>query len=488
MAKVQYDDTELLGIQIDIKDLRDCYKWDILDDATLRCYNVLNSIAKCSELSSFHLDNVATNLKNNSEAFYPKLDDAYNNVKTVRRILKESNEVSKDTFDIFTDSLKLSSSSSTVPRINSAYDYIDYLKSKGDTKKAAEVAKLVKNGGKSSSDSKTGNNKKTENGTNSPVTNGNNYYDNTNAYPTSNGTSSPVVQPQNTDPEQTTPKETIPDDGLIEIEPLTKPDTKPEIQPETRPKPQVDTEPTIQEPKKEPTTTIPETPEDRTVIPPKPPEVIVDKPDETYAPDPVVEQTSDVGSDISGDTGTGYTVNTYSYTRPQSEATATVPGTESSAQSSVTTTQESASVVGATKDLFKKKNTDTTTKTLPKSSSTTKTSTNSSSSSFNPVPLAIGLGAAVAGGVGIKAYKDHKENSGFDDENEDSLTNGNRFWTDDDPNVINSEQSDFSDTSLFDEPVLAPSYEAVSNGNDTWSMDEQEGTVENQTFDLLGDN
>lgn len=57
------------------------------------------------------------------------------------------------------------------------------------------------------------------------------------------------------------------------------------------------------------------------------------------------------------------------------------------------------------------------------------------------MPLAVGLGAAALGGVGVKAYKSHKENSDFDDANEDSFTNGNRFWSDEEPNTIHTEQN-----------------------------------------------
>lgn len=114
-----------------------------------------------------------------------------------------------------------------------------------------------------------------------------------------------------------------------------------------------------------------------------------------------------------------------------------------------------------------------------------------SSKGFNPVPLAVGLGAAVAGGVGVKAYKNHKENSQFDDTNEDSFTNGNRFWSEDDPSVINSEQNELSGEDLLKEQTTSPSYSAISNGNnDTWSIDEnsQNSGDDNSTFDLLSNN
>jgi hypothetical protein len=151
------------------------------------------------------------------------------------------------------------------------------------------------------------------------------------------------------------------------------------------------------------------------------------------------------------------------------------------------------SIVGEAKDLFKNKGKSTpdSKPVLPKSEST-KSSSSSSSKGFNPVPLAVGLGAAVAGGVGIKAYKDHKENSSFNDENEDSFSNGNRFWSEDDPNVINSEEDMVSGDDLFSEQTTSPSYSAMINENNNnsdegWTLDEQE-VESDDSFDLLGDN
>lgn len=122
------------------------------------------------------------------------------------------------------------------------------------------------------------------------------------------------------------------------------------------------------------------------------------------------------------------------------------------------------------------------------SSSSSSSSSTKNSKGFNPVPLAVGLGAAALGGVGVKAYKSHKENSDFDDVNEDSFTNGNRFWSDEEPNTIHTEQNELSGEDLLKEQTTAPSYEAMSNGNnDTWSIedDSQDGSSDNQTLDLL---
>lgn len=124
----------------------------------------------------------------------------------------------------------------------------------------------------------------------------------------------------------------------------------------------------------------------------------------------------------------------------------------------------------------------------------TGTGSTSKSSGSSVVPIAVGLGAAVAGGIGIKAIHDHKKNSKFDDQNEDSVTNGNRFWTDEDPNVMHTEED------LFNENIDTNdvSYQAVENNsvtpdldtninNDTWSIEEDE-IKDNNTFDLLSEN
>lgn len=124
----------------------------------------------------------------------------------------------------------------------------------------------------------------------------------------------------------------------------------------------------------------------------------------------------------------------------------------------------------------------------------TESGSSSKSSGSSVVPIAVGLGAAVAGGIGIKALHDHKKNSKFDDQNEDSVTNGNRFWTDEDPNVMHTEED------LFNENIDTNdvSYQAVENNsvtpdldtninNDTWSIEEDE-IKDNNTFDLLSEN
>ena len=121
-------------------------------------------------------------------------------------------------------------------------------------------------------------------------------------------------------------------------------------------------------------------------------------------------------------------------------------------------------------------------------STDTGTRSSSSSKGSSVAPIAVGLGAAVAGGIGIKAIHDHRKNSKFDDQNEDSVTNGNRFWTEEDPNVIHTEEDLFNDESSSNSENV--SYQAVENNNDnndTWNIEESEISDDN-TFDLLSEN
>ena len=167
----------------------------------------------------------------------------------------------------------------------------------------------------------------------------------------------------------------------------------------------------------------------------------------------------------------------------------TTPTTPEKVENITPSTRGDSGSLGTGNDLFgDDPEPTTTTTTLPDADTTTK----SSKSGFNPIPIAVGLGAAVAGGVGVKAYKNHKQNSEFDDANEDSFTNGNRFWTDDEPNVVNSEQNELSGDTLFNEQTTSPSYSAVTNqanNNDTWSVQDTSTRVDDsRTYDLLGEN
>ena len=218
-------------------------------------------------------------------------------------------------------------------------------------------------------------------------------------------------------------------------------------------------------------------------------EIVLDDLDKIEVIDKETTNNSNAAKDVSGtpsnNTNVEYTTRNYN----EHSETVEIPNTKSEDAVSNDSVKIGTSVTESAQDLLGKKDNKTGT-TLPKSSSS-KTTINASSSSkkgFNPVPLAVGLGAAVAGGIGIKAYKDHKENSNFNDENEDSFTNGNRFWTDEEPNVINSEQNDMSGDILFEDETPQPSYEAVDNGNkELWKV--EESIPENtETFDLLGEN
>lgn len=167
----------------------------------------------------------------------------------------------------------------------------------------------------------------------------------------------------------------------------------------------------------------------------------------------------------------------------------TTPATPEKVENTTPSTKGDSGSLGTGNDLFGDDPEPTTPPTtLPDADTTTK----SSKSGFNPIPIAVGLGAAVAGGVGVKAYKNHKQNSEFDDANEDSFTNGNRFWTDDEPNVVNSEQNELSGDALFNEQTTSPSYSAVTNqanNNDTWSVqDTNTSGDDSRTYDLLGEN
>lgn len=167
----------------------------------------------------------------------------------------------------------------------------------------------------------------------------------------------------------------------------------------------------------------------------------------------------------------------------------TTPAAPEKVENTTPSTKGDSGSLGTGNDLFGDDPEPTTTPTtLPDADTTTK----SSKSGFNPIPIAVGLGAAVAGGVGVKAYKNHKQNSEFDDTNEDSFTNGNRFWTDDEPNVVNSEQNEINSDELFNEQTTAPSYSAVTNqanNSDTWSVqDTSTSEDDSRTYDLLGEN
>ena len=123
---------------------------------------------------------------------------------------------------------------------------------------------------------------------------------------------------------------------------------------------------------------------------------------------------------------------------------------------------------------------------------TTDTVGTDKSTGGNALGVTLGVGAAIgAATVGAKVYKEHKENSDLD-LNPDRPSNENKFWTDEDANVIHSEKEEFEiedknnnineevgDT-LIEESSIPTAYQATSNNIkeeekidtnvDTWSM------------------
>lgn len=449
--------------------------------------------------SGCDLPGKASKLLQEGDNFYDVLDDMIDALDFAYDVIKGGLEYGTDLFDSYGYSPYGSTSSSTEGmspyRINSPYDAIQYLTRDGASKAQQESAKNMAlaaraagvtdiaawyekvtgeklpkakstDGGKNKKDKDTQTDIPSH-GTQNPTYGNDNYdYTPTKTTPTEHGThSDPVedtIEPKKDDDEQ-----------VIEIKPDEKPtDTTPT---DTKP---TDTKPTDTKPTQT-------TPTDTTPTQTTPTQT-------TPATEQETNTNANISSDIAGDPTPKKRYDEVSMPNT-STSNPVAEGIESANSKDASTIEgakdsASTSVVGKTKDLFKKKSQSTTTKTLPKST-TQKTTTSSSSKGFNPVPLAVGLGAAVAGGVGIKVYKDHKENSTFD-ENEDSFTNGNRFWTEDDPNVINSEESTVSGDDLFNEQASSPSYTAMindeSSSNDSWSMDDQADAQPAEAFDLLG--
>lgn len=123
---------------------------------------------------------------------------------------------------------------------------------------------------------------------------------------------------------------------------------------------------------------------------------------------------------------------------------------------------------------------------------TTDTVGTDKSTGGNALGVTLGVGAAIgAATVGAKVYKEHKENSDLD-LNPDRPSNENKFWTDEDANVIHSEKEEFEiedknnnineevGNTLIEESSIPTAYQATSNNIkeeeeidtnvDTWSM------------------
>lgn len=121
--------------------------------------------------------------------------------------------------------------------------------------------------------------------------------------------------------------------------------------------------------------------------------------------------------------------------------------------------------------------------------------TDTSTGGSGVIPIVAGVGAAAAIGVGAKVYKDRKDNNELDLD-EDSPTNGNRFWSNDDQNVIHSEKEEYVDDNYLPRSEQITdntddfTYSAKDNNyeeNDTWSMNDDVNT-NSDLPDLLGNN
>ena len=101
------------------------------------------------------------------------------------------------------------------------------------------------------------------------------------------------------------------------------------------------------------------------------------------------------------------------------------------------------------------------------------------------IPIVGGVLGATALGIGAKVYKDNKSNNELDLD-EDRLTNENKFWTDEEAEVIHSEKEVYEEEK---QAVIDTKYRAIHNDieeSDTWSMDEEVDV--NSTIDLLESN
>ena len=454
-------------------------------------YKLLYSLSKYPFLSEYNLESTGKKVKDEANKFLEQLSKARINIDTTIGNIKEATEKGKKEISASTfSSLLIPVLSTGTPTINSPYDALEYYKrraaeatEKGNTEEAERWNKRAGALQDRIDKNKYRGEDKTEEPVSEPssqtgnydnnYSNGNygNYYSNTNANATDNGTRSNIETVNNQDENN---KQTGSDissigtkaaDGLkgvikgMNIQPKN-----PELAPEVK---AVTPEPTPEQ--------VPTTP---------------------------AQEGAGVGSDIAipptpGSSNNGNGSN--------NSTSVPIPNTETHSDNPIAAGVDKVapekpgdstgtSIVGEAKDLFKNrgKSTPNSKPVLPKSEST-KSSTSTNSKGFNPVPLAVGLGAAVAGGVGIKAYKDHKENSSFNDENEDSFSNGNRFWSEDDPNVINSEEDMVSGDDLFSEQTTSPSYSAMINednnsiSNEGWALEEQP-VEDNDSFDLLGEN
>ena len=476
-------------------------KLDDIDDKFVDMMRFLSSAQDVSCRYGDYLD-----YKYNENGYLAKQNAFDDKAEELYAAIKKSQDLmTKATTDATTLMPLFEFSGSTTPRINSPYDYVSYLKKQGKYKEAASIQSLIKSG-------VIGASLVTKNGTKSK---NNNVPDKNTGTETGN-VSTVYTSPSSSDKSDSQDNDVIKTDEE-EKEKLEEFEEKLKDKEEKLKKEQEEVEKQQEEIKKQ---------QDEIA---KKQEELAKKEEELKKTE---EELNNREQELNNKPANGTTTpndsnngnnnapsdnNTYNNnnnnsapqntvyrqenttpvannsTAPAETGTVDTPTTTPTTPEKVETTTPSAKgdngSLGTGNDLFGDDPEPTTTPTtLPDADTTTK----SSKSGFNPIPIAVGLGAAVAGGVGVKAYKNHKQNSEFDDTNEDSFTNGNRFWTEDEPNVVNSEQNEINSDELFNEQTTAPSYSAVTNqanNSDTWSVQDTSTSEEDsRTYDLLGEN
>lgn len=97
--------------------------------------------------------------------------------------------------------------------------------------------------------------------------------------------------------------------------------------------------------------------------------------------------------------------------------------------------------------------------------------------------VAAAAGIAGAAGIGVKLYKDRKENSDLDLD-EDRPSNGNKFWTDEESNVINSEKDSYSDDDRIEtlSEAKQEKYKAADNGLDNNDDEEEKRNLSDDSW------
>lgn len=445
-------------------------KLDDIDDKFVDMMRFLSSAQDVSCRYGDYLD-----YKYNENSYLAKQNAFDDKAEKLYAAIKKSQDLmTKATTDATTLMPLFEFSGSTTPRINSPYDYVSYLKKQGKYKEAASIQSLIKSG-------VIGASLVTKNGTKSK---NNNVPDKNTGTETGN-VSTVYTSPSSSDKSDSQDNDVIKTDEE-EKEKLEEFEEKLKDQEEKLRKEQEEVEKQQKEIKNQQEALKKQQEEIK-----KQQDEIAKKQEELAKKDEELKKREEELNNREQQNNTTPVAN--NSTAPAETGTVDTPTTTPAAPEKVENTTPStkgdSGSLGTGNDLFGDDPEPTTTPTtLPDADTTTK----SSKSGFNPIPIAVGLGAAVAGGVGVKAYKNHKQNSEFDDTNEDSFTNGNRFWTDDEPNVVNSEQNEINSDELFNEQTTAPSYSAVTNqanNSDTWSVqDTSTSEDDSRTYDLLGEN